>query len=129
MGNTDNHVYEVEYERWGRVVVKAQLIIALVVFVIELINNALLYVTRSQGYGPDTIVEKLIRYLLITTIFNFSLVILSILVEKFVKDATTRRFLLMLFMVLLCSNVAVSHYQFAVTLACFVIPIVVSILF
>ena len=87
MGNTDNHVYEVEYERWGRVVVKAQLIIALVVFVIELINNALLYVTRSQGYGPDTIVEKLIRYLLITTIFNFSLVILSILVEKFVKDA------------------------------------------
>ena len=98
-------------------------------FVIELINNALLYVTRSQGYGPDTIVEKLIRYLLITTIFNFSLVILSILVEKFVKDATTRRFLLMLFMVLLCSNVAVSHYQFAVTLACFVIPIVVSILF
>ena len=41
MGNTDNHVYEVEYERWGRVVVKAQLIIALVVFVIELINNAL----------------------------------------------------------------------------------------
>ena len=56
MGNTDNHVYEVEYERWGRVVVKAQLIIALVVFVIELINNALLYVTRSQGYGPDTIV-------------------------------------------------------------------------
>ena len=129
MGNTDNHVYEVEYERWGRVVVKAQLIIALVVFVIELINNALLYVTRSQGYGPDTIVEKLIRYLLITTIFNFSLVILSIIVEKFVKDATTRRFLLMLFMVLLCSNVAVSHYQFAVTLACFVIPIVVSILF
>ena len=129
MGNTDNHVYEVEYERWGRVVVKAQLIIALVVFVIELINNALLYVTRSQGYGPDTIVEKLIRYLLITTIFNFSLVILSILVEKFVQDATTRRFLLMLFMVLLCSNVAVSHYQFAVTLACFVIPIVVSILF
>ena len=129
MGNTDNHVYEVEYERWGRVVVKAQLIIALVEFVIELINNALLYVTRSQGYGPDTIVEKLIRYLLITTIFNFSLVILSILVEKFVKDATTRRFLLMLFMVLLCSNVAVSHYQFAVTLACFVIPIVVSILF
>lgn len=129
MGNTDNHVYEVEYERWGRVVVKAQLIIALVVFVIELINNALLYATRSQGYGPDTIVEKLIRYLLITTIFNFSLVILSIIVEKFVKDATTRRFLLMLFMVLLCSNVAVSHYQFAVTLACFVIPIVVSILF
>lgn len=129
MGNTDNHVYEVEYERWGRVVVKAQLIIALVVFVIELINNALLYVTRSQGYGPDTIVEKLIRYLLITTIFNFSLVILSIIVEKFVKDATTRRFLLMLFMVLLCTDVAVSHYQFAVTFACFVIPIVVSILF
>ena len=129
MGNTDNHVYEVEYERWGRVVVKAQLIIALVVFVIELINNALLYVTRSQGYGPDTIVEKLVRYLLLTTVFNFSLVILSFCVERYVKDATTRRFLLMLFMVLLCTDVAVSHYQFAVTFACFVIPIVVSILF
>ena len=71
MRNMDNNAYEVEYEKWSRIIIKVQLIIAVIVFAIEILNNILLYTTRSQGYGPDTIVEKLIRYLLITSIFNF----------------------------------------------------------
>ena len=63
MGTVDNKAYEVEYEKWGAIVIRAQLIIAVIVCAIEVLNNMLLFCTKSQGYGPDTIVEKLIRYL------------------------------------------------------------------
>lgn len=42
--------------------------IATIVCAIEVLNNVLLFCTKSQGYGPDTIVEKLVRYLLFTTL-------------------------------------------------------------
>ena len=129
MSKTNDKAYEVEYEKWGKIVINAQLIIAAIVCAIEILNNVLLYFTRSQGYGPDTIVEKLIRYLLLTTIFNFSMVICSKLTESQVKDEKVKRFLLMLFTTLICADVAFSHYQFAVTFAIFVIPIVISILY
>lgn len=121
--------YTIEYKRWDNVVITAQLIIASVVCVIEILNNTLLYVTRSQGYGPDTIVQKLLRYLVLTTVFNFGMLILSKIVEKKVTDDITKRYLLMLLTTLICTDVAFSHYQFAVTLAIFVIPIVISILY
>ena len=121
--------YTIEYKRWDQVVITAQLIIASVVCVIEILNNTLLYVTRSQGYGPDTIVQKLLRYLILTTVFNFGMLIISKIVEKKVTDDITKRYLLMLLTTLICTDVAFSHYQFAVTLAIFVIPIVISILY
>ena len=125
----DNNVYTVEYEKWSRLIIRVQLIIAVIVCVIEILNNMLLYVTRSQGYGPDTIVEKLIRYLLITSVFNFGMVILSKIAEKKVEDETSKRYFLMLFMTLMCADVAYSHYQFSVTFAIFTIPIIISILY
>ena len=125
----EHEVYEIEYDRWGQVVVKTQLIIAIMVCAIEILNNILLYVTRSQGYGPDTIVQKLFRYLFLTTFINFGLVLVSHLVEKKSKSEKRKRYFLMLFTVLICTDVAFSHYQFAVTLAIFVIPIVISILY
>lgn len=121
--------YKIEYRRWDNVVIIAQLIIACVVCFIEVLNNFLLYITRSQGYGPDTIVEKLLRYLVFTSVFNFGMIILSKIVERKVEDDITKRYYLMLFTTLICTDVAFSHYQFAVTLAIFVIPIVISILY
>lgn len=125
----DNNNYEIKYRRWGKVVIKAQLVIACVVCAIEILNNALLYFTRSQGYGPDTIVQKLLRYLVLTSCINFGMVILSIIVEKKEESEINKRYLLMFFTTLICTDVAFSHYQFAVTLAIFVIPIVISILY
>lgn len=121
--------YAIEYKRWDNVVITAQLIIASVVCVIEILNNTLLYVTRSQGYTPDTIVSKLIRYLFITSLINFGMLILSIIAEKKVEDDNKKRYLLMFLTTLICTDVAFSHYQFAVTLAIFVIPVVISILY
>lgn len=126
--NKDNS-YTIEYKRWDHVVITAQLIIASVVFVIEILNNILLYVTRSQGYGPDTIVQKLLRYLILTTVINFGMLMLSIIVEKKVTDEIKKRYLLMSLTTLICTDVAFSHYQFAETLAIFVIPIVICILY
>ena len=129
MRNMDNNVYTVEYGKWSRLIIRVQLIIAVIVCVIEILNNVLLYVTRSQGYGPDTIVEKLIRYLLITSVFNFGMVILSKIVERKVEDEESKRYFLMLFLTLMCTDVAYSHYQFSVTFAIFTIPIIISILY
>ncbi len=126
---TENEYTEIEYEKWGQVVIKAQLIIACIVCAIEVINNIILYVTRSQGYGPDTIVQKLIRYLLITSVINFGMVVLSKIVERRVEDEITKRYCLMLFTTLMCTDVAYSHYQFSVTFAIFTIPLVISILY
>ena len=72
--NMNNELYEIEYARWGKIVIKSQLIIASIVCLIEILNNFLLYLTRAQGYGPDTIVEKLVRYLFLTSAINFGLV-------------------------------------------------------
>lgn len=129
MGKVEKKAYEVEYEKWGAIVIKAQLIIAIIVCIIEILNNVLLFCTKSQGYGPDTIVEKLIRYLFITSLFNFGMVLFSKITERKVKNEGAKKYYLMLFLTLMCSNVAFSHYQFAVTFAIFVIPIVISILY
>ena len=129
MEKQDNKTYEVEYEKWGKIVIKAQLIIASIVCAVEVLNNVLLFCTKSQGYGPDTIVEKLVRYLLLTTLFNFGMVILSKITERRVANEDAKRFLLMLFTTLICTDVAFSHYQFTITFAVFVIPIVISILY
>lgn len=125
----NNEIYKIEYERWGKIIIKSQLIIACIVCVIEIINNVILYVTKAQGYGPDEIMGTLFRYLFITSVINFGLVLLSRLVEEKVKSETTKRYLLMLFTILICTDVAFSHYHFSVCLAIFVIPIIISILY
>lgn len=120
---------KVTNDKWEKVVVKTQMIIAFGVFITEVVGNAMLYATRSQGYGPDTIVEKLIRYLLITTIFNFGMIIIGQIVIRFSKTEDTKRFVLMLCTTLICTDVAFSHYQFASTLMVFTVPILISILY
>lgn len=125
----NNELYEIEYERWGKIVIKSQLIIASIVCLIEILNNFLLYLTRAQGYGPDTIVEKLVRYLFLTSAINFGLVWLSCLVDNRIKSEKLKRYFLMLFMVLICTDVAFSHYQFSICFGLFVIPIIICTLY
>jgi len=125
----NEETYKIDYEKWGQLITKSQVIIASVVCVVEIIDNALLYITRSQGYGPDTIVEKLIRYLLMTSLINFGLVVISAIVEKRVRNQGTKKYLLMLFTILICADVAYSHYQFSITFAIFAIPIMICLLY
>lgn len=126
MNQTNNNVENI---KWTKVVIKSQTIIACVVFLVEVVNNALLYTTRSQGYGPDTIVEKLLRYLVLTSAINFILVIFSVIASHRVKNEIDRSSKLMFFITLMCTNVAFSHYQFSIVFAIFVIPMMLSIIY
>lgn len=119
----------VDYDKWGHVILVSQLLIAGAVCLVEIVNNALLYVTRSQGYGPDTILQKLFRYLFLTTIINFGLILVSQLLVRKNKDNDAKKFILIIATILICTDVAFSHYQFADTLVIFVIPLVISILY
>lgn len=124
-----NKFQKVDYDKWHREIFLMQLLIAGFVFIIEVADNAILYVTRSQGYGPDTIVEKLIRYLLITTIINFGCILVGKIVTMRSKDIEMKKYTLILCTTIMCTDVSFSHYQFASTLVIFVIPILVSILY
>lgn len=117
------------HDHWGRVIRISQLVIAVCVFITEVVNNTILYVTRSQGYGPDTIVDKLIRYLLMTTVINFGLILVGQIIARTTKNFEVRKTILMVTTILICTDVVYSHYQFAVTLVIYVIPIMLSILY
>lgn len=119
----------VDVGKWERVIFITQLIIAGCVCLVEIVNNALLYITRSQGYGPDTIVEKLIRYLFLTTIINFGAIIVGQILIKKTEDAEWKKYIAIFVTIVMCTDVAFSHYQFACTLVIYVIPLTASILF
>ena len=119
---------EIDHAQWRHVILVLQLIIAIIIFVTEVVNNTILYVTRSQGYGPDTIVAKLLRYLILTSVINFGSVFVSYLIAKKSHNIEFRKKALMLLTIIICTDVSFSHYQFSITFAVFSIPIMVSIL-
>ena len=79
-------IEKIEYEQWRKVITRAQIGMAICVFFAEAVINTFLYITRSQGYNPDTIVNKLIRYQLITTLCNILPVSLSWILCKFTQS-------------------------------------------
>ncbi len=119
---------EIDHAQWRHVILVLQLIIAIIILVTEVVNNTILYVTRSQGYGPDTIVVKLLRYLILTSVINFGSVFVSYLIAKKSHNIEFRKKALMLLTIIICTDVSFSHYQFSITFAVFSIPIMVSIL-
>ncbi|MGN0438257.1 MAG: HD-GYP domain-containing protein [Lachnospiraceae bacterium] len=119
----------INYEYWRKVIIRAQIGMAICVFIVEAIVNTILYVTRSQGYGPDTIVEKLIRYQLVTTLCNVFPIFLSWIMCKYIRKNQVKKYILTIAMSLICLNTAFSHYQFAPTFLTFIIPILFTIMY
>lgn len=122
-------IEKIEYEQWRKVITRAQIGMAICVFFAEAVVNTLLYITRSQGYNPDTIVNKLIRYQLITTLCNILPVSLSWILCKFSQSNQVRKYILTIAMSLICLNTSFSHYQFAPTFLTFIIPIMFTIMY
>lgn len=46
------------YQKWRKTVLKTHFVIVFAVFLVEVINNIILYITKSQGYNDDTILPK-----------------------------------------------------------------------
>lgn len=120
---------KIDYERWQRLIKKSLFGMAIAQFVVEAIVNTLLFVTRQQGYNEDTIVGKLIRYQLLTTLFNAAVILLCHVLCKKVKSDEIKKYILTFSMSLICFNVAYSHYQFAPTFLTFTIPLVFTIMY
>ena len=119
----------VNYVRWKRVLLLAQLVMAGLTFLAEAYGNVLLYILGAQGYGPDTIVEKVLRYLVLTTVINFGSILLGQVVIRQVKNVNLEKYILIAVLEILCFNAAFSHYQFTIVYSVFAIPVVLCVLY
>lgn len=123
-GNTS-----VNYVKWKKVILIIQFVIAGLILIAEIYGNTMLYVTRSQGYGPDTIVEKLLRYLVLTTCINFGAIFVGQMIVKATENVDIEKYALIIVTEILCFNSAFSHYQFAIVFSIFAVPIMLCILY
>ncbi len=100
------------------------------VLAIEIAANFLLLKDEAQGYNEDNFQYKIFRYLILTTLINFSNVLLSRLIIRLTRLEENRaKYVLMTSIILLCANIAFSHYQFACVFPVFAIPIMMSVLY
>ena len=127
---TTNNNGSINYHmRWKKIILIAQLATAGLIFLAEVYGNIMLYVTGSQGYSADTIVQKLLRYLVMTTFINLLTILIIHLIANRSKSVTVQKYVLILGTVALCANVSISHYQFSIVFASFATPIILSILY
>lgn len=120
---------KIDYAQWQRLIKKVLLGMAIAQFVVEVVVNTILFVTKQQGYNEDTIVAKLVRYQLLTTAFNIVVMVLCHLLCEKIKSNDRKKYVLTLSMSLVCFNIAYSHYQFAPTFLTFTIPLVFTIMY
>lgn len=120
---------KIDYGLWQKLIFRALIGLAACQFVVEVVVNTLLYVTRQQGYNEDTIVMKLIRYQLLTTLFNVIIILMCFVLCKKMEDNNKKKYILTLSMSLICMGIAYSHYQFVPTFVTFGIPLIFSIMY
>ncbi len=120
---------KINYAQWQRLIKRALLGMAAAQFVVEVVVNTILFVTEQQGYNGDTIVAKLIRYQLLTTLFNIVVMGLCHFLCEKIKSDDKKKYVLTLSMSFVCFNIAYSHYQFAPTFLTFTIPLVFTIMY
>ena len=115
-------------QKWRSKVLKTHFLIVLAVFLVEVLNNIILYITKSQGYNENTILQKLIRYLFVTTIINFGSFLLSFFLTKKIKSEK-QPYILIILMFITCIDVVFSHYQFSICFAIFAVPTILSMIY
>lgn len=120
---------KIDYGLWQKLIFRALIGLAACQFVVEVVVNTLLYVTRQQGYNEDTIVMKLIRYQLLTTLFNVIIILMCFVLCKKMEDNNKKKYILTLSMSLICMGIAYSHYQFVPTFVTFGIPLIFTIMY
>ena len=130
MENKHVTLHESDLKHWNKMLKRCQWIMAFSVLAIEIAANFLLSNDQAQGYNEDNFQYKIFRYLILTTIINFSNVLLSQLIVKLGKiRPNAEKYVLMISVILLCANITFSHYQFACVFPVFSIPIMISVLY
>ncbi len=107
MENKLNSLYGTDLKHWNNVLKKIQWIMAASVLVIEIAANFLLLKSEAQGYSAENFQYKIFRYLILTTITNYSNILLSRLIIRLARlDDGRIKYVLMTSVILLCANIA-----------------------
>lgn len=121
---------ENDLRHWNKVLRVTQWITGLSILLIEIIVNFMLYQDGAQGYTEANFFNKLLRYLVLTSVVNFSNILISHLICRVFRLSEEKiKYVLMMSIILLCGNITYSHYQFACVFPVYTIPITVSVLY
>lgn len=97
---------------------------------IEIVTNIVLYKTGDPKYTDETVGYMFFRYLVVTTIFNFSALFLSrIAIKLFKLNIYTERYALMTGLMAIMADVCFSHYDFFIVFCSFIAPIIIAALY
>ena len=120
----------IDYEKWRKIALRTELIVCVLVCITELANNILLYVTGGQGYTSENVTEKFLRYFVLTSLINFGIYFISrYLIKKRENDMIFQRYVLIISMILILTDVSFSHYQFSICFGAYAVPILLSIMY
>lgn len=115
------------YRKWRVLIFKADIVSVLAVFIIEII---MFFFLRSHDLIFQTVSVYLARFLILPTIINITLLTIAIICNERYKD---RPYLLnyvpIVLMSCLCIVVSCTHYVFTVTMAVYIIPVFVTVIF
>lgn len=116
-----------EYEKWRRRLFIMNCVIATGVFLLEIGVNIILFV---QGKVNPDIVYHLMRYLVVPSGLVFLAVLFDgIMMRCFPNKDWLLNYIMVLTVVFMCTVVAVTHYEFPITMTAFVIPVLMSVVF
>ena len=121
---------EENLRRCNKLLRNTQWFMAFSIFFTEIVTNLMLYFTGDVRYGPENVAWMFLRYLVITTIVNFSALFLSRLAIRLFKlDVYKEKYALMAGLLIIMTNVSYSHYDFFIVFCSFIAPIIIASLY
>lgn len=125
-----NDLPEENLRRCNKLLRNTQWFMAFSIFFIEIITNTVLYKTGDPRYTDDNVGYMFFRYLVVTTIINFSALFLSrIAIKLFKLNIYTERYALMAGLMTIMTDVCFSHYDFFIVFCSFIAPIIIAALY
>ena len=121
---------EENLRRCNNLLRNTQWFMAFSIFFIEIVTNIVLYKTGDPKYTDETVGYMFFRFLVVTTIINFSALFLSrIAIKLFKLNIYTERYALMTGLMAIMTDVCFSHYDFFIVFCSFIAPIIIAALY
>lgn len=121
---------EENISRCNKLLKNAQWFLAFSIFFIEIVTNIVLYLTGDPRYQGETVTWMFFRYLILTTLINFSTLFLSrLIVRLFRLSVYKAKFSLMAGLLIIMTDVAYSHCDFFIVFCSFIAPIIIAALY
>ena len=123
-------LHEENIIRCNKLLRNTQWFMAFSILFIEIVTNIVLYKTGDPKYTDETVGYMFFRFLVLTTIINFSALLLSrIAIKLFKLNIYTERYALMAGLMTIMADVCFSHYDFFIVFCSFIAPIIIAALY